>query len=595
MQPSPQFTRPGVLPAASSTLAPEARAPAVNPLLLDGLVLLIIGACLFWGLSTAPISDTNEALYANIAQTMAQGGSWIVPHLDGVAYIEKPPLLYWLMALSFKIFGVGAWQARLPDALAAWLTAAGCIALSRTMAGRFAALVTGTALGYVLIARNILFDPLMAFFWLGALAAVVLAVAQRQRAWLRGAAVAVALATLTKGPEAFLLLGLVMLVQLLAAPDGWTRRTLLRFYLDPWAIGLFLLVVAPWHLAALAQQPDFGWFFFVNETIGRFLGTRIPDDFHHGPWWYYGPKLMIGFFQWTPLILLLAAFAPRLQGAGPAAQSARWARNAALVLTLFFSAASDKGAYYLLPVVPLVAWWLGVRLQGGMQPPDLAATLLRRLGLGAMAFGLAALGLWAATFTPALHAELLRSGLPHAQFAWLPGLIVGVALLSFVGGGLLLARRLQAGLAVFGLSALVMVQFAAHLAAAKSPELSQQRVAAAMRPLVPAQAVWFSWQTFEDHDASLLFYGVRRLHVIDSTSADLAFGCGHTPGQTTCVSAEALQQALAAGEPVAVWVARNRLSSWLDSGLAQGLQRTSFKDSEVFYSRGGAADSGRGD
>jgi len=576
--------------AAAPSAAPDTQTKWQTALALDGVVLLIAAVCLFWGLNAAPIRDTNEALYADIALAMAHGGSWIIPHLNGVPYIEKPPLLYWLMALSFKFFGVGAWQARLPDSLAAWLTVLGCMAFGRAvaapLAGRFAALVTGTALGYVLIARNILFDPLMVFFWLSALALLVLGVLRHQRAWLRAAAVAVALATLTKGPEALLLLGLVAVVQLSVAPGTWTRRELLKFYLDPWAVALFLLVSAPWHLAALVSLPGFGWFFFVNETIGRFLGTRIPDDFHHGPWWYYAPNLLIGFFQWVPLLAVLAWFAPRLSGQDAATVSARWARNTAITLTVFFSSAGDKGAYYLLPVVPLVAWWLGVRLQTALRADEGAAELGRRLGLAALLFGLAALGLWALTFTPPLHAVLLRSGLPQAEFSWLPTLVIGVALVAFLGGALLLWRRLALGLAVFSLSAVIMVDFAAQLAVAKTPDISQKHVAAVMRPILPAQTVWFSWQTFEDHDASLLFYGSRHLYVIDSTSEDLWFGCHNDTRQTTCVDQTAVRKIRAHGRPFAVWVSRKRLQSWLASGLAQGLHSQPFKDSVVFYSRG---------
>ncbi|MGC8807193.1 MAG: ArnT family glycosyltransferase [Thiomonas sp.] len=587
------------LPSAAPALGPRQAAPDAQTkwhaaLALDGVVLVIAAISLFWSLGAAPIRDTNEALYADIALAMAHGGSWIIPHLNGVPYIEKPPLLYWLMALSFKLFGVGAWQARLPDTLAAWLTVLGCIAFGRAvaapLAGRFAALVTGTALGYVLIARNILFDPLMVFFWLSALAMLVLAVERRQHGWLRAAAVAVALSTLTKGPEALLLLGLVAVVQLLVAPGAWTRRELFKFYLDPWAIALFLLIAAPWHLAALDILPGFGWFFFVNETIGRFLGTRIPDDFHHGPWWYYAPNLLIGFFQWVPLLAVLAWFAPRLSGNDAASVSARWARNAAITLTVFFSSAGDKGAYYLLPVVPLVAWWLGVRLQAALRPDEGDAALRRRLGVGALLFGLAALGLWALTLTPPLHAELLRSGLPRAQFSWLPTLVIGVALVAFLGGSLLLLRKLALGLAVFSLSAVIMVDFAAQLAVAKTPDISQKHVAAVMRQILPAQTVWFSWQTFEDHDASLLLYGTRHLFVIDSTSEDLWFGCSNDPRQTTCVDQNAVRQIRADGRPFAVWVSRKRLQGWLDSGLAQGLRSQPFKDSVVFYSLGTKSD-----
>jgi hypothetical protein len=521
---------------------------------------------------------------------MARGGSWIIPHLDGVPYIEKPPLLYWLMALSFKAFGVGTWQARLPDALAAWLISAGCIAYGRHLgarvAGRFAALVSGTALGLVLIARTILFDPLMLLLWLSALALTVLGVHQRRRGWLRAAAVPLALATLTKGPEALLLLGLIAVLQLLWAPGAWTRAALLRFYLDPWAIALFVLLVAPWHLAALHEQPGFAWFYFINETIMRFLGRRIPDDYHAGPWWYYGPRLLIGFFQWSALLALLAWRSPRLQGqsgADLALDSARWARNAALVLTVFFSMAGNKGAYYLLPVVPLVAWWLGIKLQLAADQ-EVLPRLLPWLGGGAALFGVFAAVLGGVSLMPAVQAYWRQIGLPQAQFALLPALIGGVALLGLLAGALLASGRLQAGLLALGLSGVVMVGFATELDIAKTADTSQKQVAATLHAVLPGGAAMFSWQTFEDHDASLLLYGWRPLRVIDSTSADLWFGCRHAPQASICVGPQALVQARAQGQAVAVWVARSRLSSFLRSGLAFGLMRLNFRDSVVFYS-----------
>ncbi|MDE1952010.1 MAG: glycosyltransferase family 39 protein [Betaproteobacteria bacterium] len=559
---------------------------------LDALVLLVAGACLFWGLGGPPIRDNNEALYADIAWAMARGGSWIIPHLDGVPYIEKPPLLYWLMALSFKAFGAGTWQARLPDALAAWLISAGCIAYGRHLgtrvAGRFAALVSGTALGLVLIARTILFDPLMLLLWLSALALTVLGVHQRRRGWLRVAAVPLALATLTKGPEALLLLGLIAVLQLLWAPGAWTRAALLRFYLDPWAIALFVLLVAPWHLAALHEQPGFAWFYFINETIMRFLGRRIPDDYHAGPWWYYGPRLLIGFFQWSALLALLAWRSPPLQGnsgADLALDSARWARNAAVVLTVFFSMAGNKGAYYLLPVVPLVAWWLGIKLQLAADQGVLPR-LLPWLGGGAALFGVFAAVLGGVSLMPAVQAYWRQIGLPQAQFALLPALIGGVALLGLLAGALLACRRLQAGLLALGLSGVVMVGFATELDIAKTADTSQKQVAATLHAALPGGAAMFSWQTFEDHDASLLLYGWRPLRVIDSTSADLWFGCRHAPQASICVGPQALVQARAQGQAVAVWVARSRLPSFLRSGLAFGLMRLNFRDSVVFYSPG---------
>ena len=567
-----------------------------SPWLADTVVLALVAACLFYGLGGPPLRDNNEALYADIARAMSLGGSWIIPHLNGVPYIEKPPMLYWLMAASFKMFGFGAWQARLPDTVAAWLTAAGCMAYGRSMrapmAGRFAALVCGTALGYVLIARTILFDPLLALGWLTAYALVARAVHDRDRRWLRLAMIPLALGMLTKGPEALLLLGLVGLVQLLLDPAPMRRAELLRFYLDPWAIALLLVLVAPWHVAATLEQPGFAWFFFVNETINRFLGTRIPADFHTGPWWYYGPKLLIGLFQWTPLLLVLAWRAPRADGGDAAAASARWARNAAAVLILFYSLASNKGAYYLLPTVVLIAWWGGVRLQRACEHGRLTL-LIAPLGAAALAFGVGALALFTATFTGPVHAELLRVGLPASEFAVIPVLIGALALVAMLAGLALRGGRLHAGLFLYGLAGPVMMLFATRLDIAKTDDTSQQRVAAAMHAVLPANADVFSWQTFEDQDASLLVYGFPRLRIVDSTSADLWFGCRHVPaGDSPCVGPAAVRRARAEGRAFAVWVARDRLASFTASGLGNGLARLYFRDSVVFYALG-AHDGGK--
>ncbi len=554
----------------------------------DATVLLLVAACMFWGLGRPPIRDNNEALYADIAMAMSHGGSWLIPHLDGVPYIEKPPLLYWLMALCFKAFGVGAWQARLPDAMAAWLASLGCIVLGRRLesplAGRTAALIAGTSLGWVEIGRTILFDPLMSLGWLVALALVVLAERRESRALMRWAMLPLGLAVMTKGPEALVMLGLVGLVQLLLSPGPLPRARMLRLFLDPWAIALFLLVAMPWQLLAAWHQSGFAWFFWVNETINRFLGTRIPPDFHHGPWWYYLPKLLIGTFQWTGLLAALVLRTRRLRS-GPAARSAVWARNASLTLLVFFSSSSDKGAYYLLPVVVLLAWWAGVRLQQAVDRGQIA-TARAWMAAGCALFGLAAAGLWLAILSvPEVRLMALRSGLPPPQCALLPWLSLGLLTVSLLAAALLRRGLLEAGLLVFGLSGLSMSLFATELAVAKTADTSQQHVAQVLHSMFPRGVDMYSWQTFEDRDASLLFYGLRPLRVIDSASSDLWFGCRHAAGASPCVQPSAVREAARAGRPLAVWVARDRLASFLASGLAEGMRPVGFRDSIVFVRR----------
>lgn len=553
----------------------------------DVAVVAVAALCFFWALGLGPIRDTDEALYAAIARDMAGGGSWVIPHLNGVPYIEKPPLLYWLMAMVFKLFGAGAWQARLPDAMAGWLTSVGCLFFGRRLglppaAGRFAAVVTATSLGFMLVSRTVLFDPLMTLFWLAAFAFTLLALLEQRRSWLRLAAVAIGLATLTKGPMPVLLLGLVCVVHVAAYPGRWKRGDLLRFYLDPWAIAIFLAVVAPWHIAATRALPGFAYFYFINETVMRFLGTRVPHDFHTGPWWYYGPKLLIGFMQWTGVLFVVALFAPRLQAEGAGPFTARMARNAALILTVFFSSAGDKGAYYLLPVVPLVAWWLGVKLQAARQT-SAERGLSALLGLSAFAFGLCAIGALAATWTPWLQAHLWHSGLPREQLEALRLLLAAVAAVSLLAGTLFSRSRHQPALLVYSLLGVLMMAFSTQLSLSKTADISQRDVAARLHALLPRHVAMYSWQTFEDNDASLLLYGFPRLRIIDSVSSDLRFGCRHDPEVGACVSIAEARRALGANRPAAIWVARDRLPAFLATGLGAGMDAYAFKDSVVFF------------
>ena len=138
------------------------------------------------------------------------------------------------------------------------------------------------------------------------------------------------------------------------------------------------------------------------------------------------------------------------------------------------------------------------------------------------------------------------------------------------------------GLLLYALTGLAMVAFASELDVAKSADTSQAGVAAAMRRVLPADADVFSWQTFEDHDASLLMYGWRPLLVIDSTSADLWFGCRALGAAGPCVGPQAVTEARRDGRAIAIWVARSRLQGFFASGLQQGLQALPFKDSVVF-------------
>src|SRR4051812_19652686 len=121
---------------------------------------LIIGFACFYGLGGYPLLDNNEGLYASIGRDMLNSGQFIVPQLNGVPYLEKPPLLYWLLAASFALFGVNAWAAHLVPALAllatAWMMQRFLARQARSQeAGYAAAVIMVTALPLLAIGRMV--------------------------------------------------------------------------------------------------------------------------------------------------------------------------------------------------------------------------------------------------------------------------------------------------------------------------------------------------------------------------------------------------------------------------------------------------------
>ncbi|CAN0429108.1 unnamed protein product, partial [Phaeothamnion confervicola] len=214
------------------------------------------------------ILDTNEGLYAQIAAEMRAGGDWIVPHLDGLPYIEKPPLLYWLTALGFGLFGPTEAAARAVPAAASLSVVATALWLGartgRPMAGWVAGLIVATSIVTIAIGRTLYFDMLNTALVSLALAAAYVGLDEGKAGPIRLAAAALALAVLTKG-----LVGMGLCAIVLASFLVATRAPLAHWkrLLDPVAILVFLAIAVPWHVAAALRHDEFAWFYFVNEHV----------------------------------------------------------------------------------------------------------------------------------------------------------------------------------------------------------------------------------------------------------------------------------------------------------------------------------------
>jgi 4-amino-4-deoxy-L-arabinose transferase-like glycosyltransferase len=342
-------------------------------------LVVLIAAAIYLGcvLSPPSLMDDVDAVQAQIAKTMLTSGDWVTARLDGVLYLEKAPLIYWLMAISYRIFGATDWAARLPVAFAsialALLTALlGMWAFGKS-AGFYAGLCMSTCVGLFLFTRIQIPDVMLTFTITLAMWALLRALDEaekRPRLWA-----AILAASLGTGLLLKSLVGIVFpvaagLIYLYVSKQLFSRRAWQR--LRPMSgFLIMLLIAAPWHILATLRNPPyfawtlksgpglyhgFLWFYFINEQLLRFLNLRYPRDYNTVPRLYFWLFHLLWLFPWSvylPAITKLS-FKP--------VDRAGQARLLALCWTgfiLVFFTFSTTQEYYSMPCYPALALLLG--------------------------------------------------------------------------------------------------------------------------------------------------------------------------------------------------------------------------------------------
>src|SRR5213082_3122672 len=343
------------------------------------LTVLLLSAIIYLGCIVSPPSlmDDVDAVQAQIARNMLTSGDWVTARLDGVLYLEKAPLTYWIIAVFFKVFGVHDWVARIPFALSvmalAWLTAAfGAWAFGRR-AGLYAGLCMGTCVGLFLFTRILIPDVMLTFTITLALWAFLRALDEEEphpRFWAFMLAATLGSGLLLKSlvalafPIAAAVIYLFLTKQLFVARTWKRLRPISGFF-------IVLLVAAPWHvLAALRNPPYFSlalnsgpgeyhgflWFYFINEQVLRFLNLRYPRDYNTVPRLWFCLLHFLWLFPWSvyfPAIVRLS-FKP-VDRAG----RARLLAICWIGFILVFFTFSTTQEYYSMPCYPALALLLG--------------------------------------------------------------------------------------------------------------------------------------------------------------------------------------------------------------------------------------------
>lgn len=331
---------------------------------------------LFWvavyvpGLFRPALLDDADSVHAEAAREMLLRHDWVTLYVDGIRYLEKAPLMYWSVALSFRLFGVAEWTARLPLALGILALLYCVFFLGRRQFGEtggfYAALAAGFSFSPFVFTRFLIPDILVGLWLILSLdfflRTLEEAVPSRLSCW--GLAVTAALNVLTKG-----LIGLVFPVATIALYLLVTGnlRHLLKMRLVSSGL-VFLGVAAPWHVLASIRNPDQGnvrgflWFYFVNEHFLRYINQRVPRDYGTVPLLLFWALLFVWLLPWSTFLPQAVArvrlFRPRAETATPAARARLLFLVCALFVMVFFSL-STRQEYYAVPALPPLALLIG--------------------------------------------------------------------------------------------------------------------------------------------------------------------------------------------------------------------------------------------
>jgi 4-amino-4-deoxy-L-arabinose transferase-like glycosyltransferase len=545
--------------ANSNESACHAGAPGDGKRFHFYLIVLLVAAAVYAGCMISPPSlmDDVDAVQAQIARNMLTSGDWVTARLDGVAYLEKAPLIYWLIAGSFKLFGATDWAARIPMVIAAlalaWITAAfGMWAFGRR-AGFYAGLCISTCFGLFLFTRILIPDVMLT----GSIALSIWAFLRaiddeepRPRWWAFVLAASLGTSLLFKSlvgivfPIAAALIYLAVTRQLFSA-KVWKR-------LHPWS-GLLvaLLIAAPWHIVAAVRNPplfDFSlrsapgeyhgflWFYFINEQLLRFLNMRYPRDYDTVPRLYFWGFHLLWLFPWSVYFPALAKL--NYKPAGRAGKTRLLALCWTGFILVFFTFSTTQ-EYYSMPCYPALALLLGSAMAAGGSWIRYGTRVLCALFILAAGTVLTLFFLSLSYPTPGDISEALSSNpgayklsLGHMEdltirsFAYLRTPLL-LAALAFLLGAVGTFRAVgQRAFLMTALMAIIFFQAARIAMAAFDPFLSS-------RPLAEALLHAPAGKLIIDHHyyqySSIFFYTNREALLLNGRFNNLVYG-SYAPG-----------------------------------------------------------------
>ena len=397
--------------------------------------LLFLLFCIIWFymLGARTLVPTDEGRYAEMAREMVATGDWITLRLNGLKYFEKPPLQTWMNAITFELFGLGEWQARLWTGLCGLL---GVVLVAFTGShqfyariGFYAALVLGSSFLWAGLGHINTLDMDLSVMMTIALSALLLAQRgdisyREQRNWMLLCWAGMALSVLSKGLIGLLIPGAVLVLYTLFSRDWsiWKRLHLLL------GLTLFFLITTPWFVLISLKNPEFPQFFFIHEQFQRFTSKIHNRD---GPPYYFVPILILGIVPWLGVLFQSLWNGARERSTASGFQPKKMLLIWSIFIFVFFSISDSKLPSYILPIFPALALLIACQLDNASNKSVQASAWLLLLA--------AVIGLALASKIPTLAKDAFSLPLMQAHVPW----VLGASAFAFIGAvaALLLVLR----------------------------------------------------------------------------------------------------------------------------------------------------------
>jgi len=312
------------------------------------LVAIVSIIIIFSNLGGIPLLDPDEPVYAETPKEMITFNEFVSPRIYGEYWYDKPPMYYWLVAASYKVFGITEFAARFPSALLGVVCTLAIYFSGRRLfnerTGILGALVLATSIEFFYLGKAAVTDMTLLLF----LSLSLLSFIEKKYYWAYFFA---ALATITKGPIGLLFPGAIVFSYILVTRN-WS---LLKSMVIPSGLLLYSLVALPWYVAMYQIHGNA----FLDTFLGFHNVTRFTSPEHPEGvlWYYYIPVLTLGFFPWTAIMFqsMWASLRKSKEDFSTLVFLNCWA----IVIFTFFTFSQTKLVSYILPMYPPLAMIVG--------------------------------------------------------------------------------------------------------------------------------------------------------------------------------------------------------------------------------------------